>query len=85
MLAHGWAPSWKKLPQALNRNIIWYADLCMIPLKKEPNHSRIAEHISQDAVAATIACTDNAEWRTPGQSPKVLIGNSQPLRLRSSQ
>ena len=37
-----------------------YADLCTVPLKKGPDHSRIVGHMSQDAVAAIIACTDNA-------------------------
>lgn len=37
-----------------------YADLCTIPLKKGPDHSRIVEHMPKDAVAAIIACADTA-------------------------
>lgn len=37
-----------------------YADLCAIPLKKGPDHSRIVAHMSKDAVAAIIACADSS-------------------------
>lgn len=37
---------------------IIYADLCTIPLKKGTDHSRIVNHMSKDAVASIIECTD---------------------------
>lgn len=35
-----------------------YADLCTIPLKKGTDHSRVVSHMSKDAVAEIIGCTD---------------------------
>lgn len=38
-----------------------YADLCTIPLKKGPDHSRIVEHMPKEAIAAIIACADTSK------------------------
>lgn len=38
-----------------------YADLCTIPRKKGTDFSRTVEHMSKEAVAAIIACTDDSD------------------------